>query len=72
MKKGQNCVKSENLCSKIHFTEFLLINIVDQILKIYTIVETLVTVLPTTGGLYYGLMRVGGGAKKKAQLYKKS
>ena len=48
MKKGQNCVKSENLCSKKHFTEFLLINIVDQILKISTIVENLVTVVACT------------------------
>ena len=45
MKKGQNFVKkSENLCNKIKFTEFLLLNIVDQIFKISTIVETLVTV----------------------------
>ena len=43
MKKGQNCIKID-LCNKIQFTEFLLLNIVDQIFKISTIVETLVTV----------------------------
>ena len=43
-KKGQNCIKSTNLCNKIQFTEFLLLNIVDQIFKISTIVETLVTI----------------------------
>ena len=45
--KGQNCIKID-LCNKIQFTEFLLLNIVDQIFKISTIVETLVTVpMPT-------------------------
>ena len=45
VKKGQNCIKkNENLCNKIQFIEFLLLNIVDQIFKISTIVETLVTV----------------------------
>ena len=37
--------KSENLCNKIQFTKFLLLNIVDQIFKISKIVETLVTVI---------------------------
>ena len=38
------CLKSENLCYKIQFTKFLFLNIVVQIFKISTIMETLVTV----------------------------
>ena len=37
-------LKSENSYNKMQFTGFLLLNILDQILKISTIVETLVTV----------------------------
>ena len=48
VKKVQNCVKkSKNLRYKIQFTEFPLLNIiVNQIFKIFTIVENLVTVAP--------------------------
>ena len=41
VKNGQN---GENLCNKIQFAEFLLLNIVAQFFNISTIVETLVTV----------------------------
>ena len=46
-------LKSEKLCNEIQFTIFLLLNIVDQIFKISTIVETLVTVY--TSGLDWSL-----------------
>ena len=38
-------LKSENLCNKLQFSEFLLQNIVDKIFKISKIVDTLVTVV---------------------------
>ena len=42
-KRPKLCKKSENLCYKIQSNGFLLLNIMDQIFKISTIVETLVT-----------------------------
>ena len=42
--KGPKLCKKVKSCNKRQFTEFLLLNIVDQIFKISTIVETLVTV----------------------------
>ena len=38
-------LKSEKLCNKIRFIGFLFLKILDQIFKISTIVESLVTVL---------------------------
>ena len=42
MKKAKILLNSVNLCYIIQFTGFLLLNIMDQIFKISTIVETLV------------------------------
>ena len=43
MKRPKLCKKNENSCNKIQFFGFLLINILDEIFKISTIVENLVT-----------------------------
>ena len=42
-KRSKLCKKNENVCSEIQFLGFLLLNILDQIFKISTIAESLVT-----------------------------
>ena len=51
--------KGKKFCNKIQFTGFLLQNFMDQIFKISTIVETLVTL--STGSRHY---RNGGQGRK--------
>ena len=55
-KRPKLCKKNENSCDKIQVIAFLLLNILDQIFKISTIVETLVTLLVP---LLHGTAAVG-------------
>ena len=43
MKRPKICIKIKNLFNKMQSFGFLLLNYLDQIFKIFTIVETLVT-----------------------------